>query len=129
LPPRNLITIGNTPLPPPSKYVGLTADIVDSARNVEGYVVGAIVRSDVGKVEADFNYISADEWSAILKLFNPKHGGSFYNDVTFFNQVTADWETRRMYVGDRTTSGAVKVDPDTGAVVGWLGAHLSLVEV
>lgn len=129
MPYRHLITVAGVPLPQPSEYKGLTADIVDSARNVDGYVVGAVIRHDVGKVEAEYKYISAQAWSNILKLFNPKYGGSFYNNVTFFNQVTANWETRKMYVSDRTTTGAYKLDPATGAVIGWIGAHLSLVEV
>ena len=126
---QNLITIAGVALPQPSKYVGLTADVVDTARNVQGVMVGGVVRSDVAKVEADFNYLTAAQWSTILKLFNPTYGGSFTNQVTFFNQTTADWETREMYVGDRTTSGAFLCDPSTGAVTGWKSPHLSLIEV
>mgnify|MGYP003287411265 FL=1 len=48
---KALVTIAGTALPEPSSYSGTTSTIVDSARNVKGYVVGSVVRSDVAKVE------------------------------------------------------------------------------
>ena len=126
---QNLITIAGVEIPQPSKYVGLTADVVDTGRNVQGVLIGGVVRYDMAKIEADFNYLTAKQWSDILKLFNPTYGGSFTNQVTFFNQTTADWETREMYVGDRTTSGAFMTNHVTGAVTGWKNPHLSLIEV
>lgn len=126
---KALITVGGVELPQPSKYVGTTSTVVDSARNVAGYVVGAVIREGISKVEADFNYLTAAQLSSILKLFSAAHGGAFFQTVEYFDQVENDWVTKQMYVGDRTTSGAHKLDPTTGAIVGWQGAHLSLVEV
>lgn len=126
---KSLIKIGNYSLPNPTSYSGQTATIVDSARNVKGYVIGAVIRSDVGKVEADWNYLTAEEWSTILKLFTPTFGGKFYNQVTFYDQVRADWVTKKMYVGDRTNGGAFQINHKTGEVIGWKNPHLSLVEV
>ena len=57
-----------------------------------------------------------------------KYGGSFYNNVTFFNQVTGAWETRKMYVSDRNAS-IFRRDPISGDVVGYVNPKLSLVEV
>lgn len=125
---KALVIIAGTDLPTPSTYVGYTADVVDAGRNVEGVVIGSVVREDVGKVEMSWNYLTAQQWSTILKLFNSAYGGSFYRSVEFFNQVTADWTTRTMYPGDRTTSGAFKLDPGSGAVVGWEKPVLHLVE-
>lgn len=126
---QNLVYIAGHPLPNPSKYKGNEATLVDSARNVQGVVVGSVIRESVAKVEMDWLYITADEWAKILKLFNTKHGGNFYNQVRFFNQLTNDWTTANMYVGDRTTSGAFMLDPATGKVKGYTDAHLSLIEV
>ena len=124
-----LVTINGTALPTPSTYVGTEATIVDSARNTQGYVIGAVIRESVAKVEMSWRWLPAADWSNILKLFNVAYGGSFYNSVTFFNQLTGGWTTADMYVGDRTSSGAFTVDPDTGEVTGYTGAKLSLIQV
>lgn len=75
---RALISINGYDLPTPSTYVGNMATLVDSARNVSGYVVGAVIREDVAKVEATWRYLTAEQWSEILKRFHTRHGGSFY---------------------------------------------------
>ncbi len=127
---RNLIYIRGIEIPEPSNYNAIVADSVDNARNVGSVVIGSVVREDQVRIDADYNYLTALQWSGILKLFNSKYGGSFYNDVTFFNPVTADWDTRKMYISNRDTSnGAFMIDPSTGAVVGWKGPHLALIEV
>lgn len=120
-----LVSVGDYEFPEPSTYVGTTSTIVDSARNVNGRVVGSVVRSDVAKVELTWRYLTARQWATILSLFN----NSFYNDVRFYNQATADYTTRTMYVGDRSSSGMWRRDPVTGEVLGWTNCALSLVEV
>jgi len=119
-----LVSIGGYDFPEPSAYSGTTATIVDSARNVNGRVVGAVVRSDVAKVELSWKYLTANQWATMLTIFN----NSFYNDVRFYNQATASYTTRTMYVSDRT-AGMWRRDPITGAVLGWTNCSLSLVEV
>lgn len=119
--------VGNYKLPCPSEYVGKTSTIVDAGRNVQGVVVGAVVREDVAGIDVTFNYISVDVWAKILQQFDSKYGGSFYQWVTFFDQVSAKTSTRKMYVGDRTTAGMHILDKK-GNPQGWLGAKLELVE-
>lgn len=119
-----LITIGGYELPEPSTYEAVTSTIVDSARNVAGYVVGSVVRSDVAKVSLTWRYLTAEQWARILSLFT----NSFYNDVRFLNQATNNYEVRNMYVSDRNAS-MWRRDPKTGAVMGYTGCSLSLVEV
>lgn len=121
---RALVTVAGTALPEPSTYNGITSTIVDSGRNVQGYVVGSVVRSDVGKVEMTWRYLTAQQWANILSLFK----NNFYNDVTFYDQTVADWTTRRMYVSDRT-GGMFRRNPDTGDVMGFVDCSLNLVEV
>ena len=101
---RPLVEISGVSVPDPSEYNGTTSTFVDSARNAKGVVIGAVIRDDVAKVEMTWKFITAEDWSMILKLFSQKHGGRFIAPVTFFNQVTNDWETRNMYVSDRTSS-------------------------
>lgn len=119
-----LVSIGGFDFPEPSTYNATTSTIVDSARNVSGYVVGAVVRHDVAKIEMTWKYLTAYQWSQILSLFT----SSFYNEVTFLNQVTNEPDTRTMYVSDRN-AGMWRRDPQTGAVMGYTGASISLVEV
>ena len=119
-----LVTIGGYELPEPSSYSATTSTIVDSARNVSGYVVGSVVRHDVAKVELSWKYLTAQQWANILSKFSD----NFYNDVRFFNQTTANYEVRTMYVSDRT-AGMWRRDPNNGSIMGWTNCSLSLVEV
>lgn len=119
-----LVTVAGVALPEPSTYSGTTSTIVDSARNVNGVVVGSVVRSDVAKVEIGWRYLTVQQWANVLSLFT----SNFYNSVTFFNQVTGSYTTRNMYVSDRTAS-AWRRDPVSGEVLGWTEPSLSLVEV
>lgn len=124
-------------VPTPSTYVGNTATIVDSARNVNGRMIGTVIRNGVAKITMTWNYISADDWAALLQQFEPSYGGNFTRNVTFFNQTSNALETREMYVSDRNTSGAHLVYKDwnapsvdrIGLPPGYLGATLSLIEV
>lgn len=119
-----LVSIGGFDFPEPSTYTATTSTIVDSARNVSGYVVGAVIRNDVAKIELTWRYLTADQWASILSLFSR----SFYNDVRFLNQVTNREDTRTMYISDRS-AGMWRRDPQTGAVMGYTNCSLSLVEV
>lgn len=119
-----LVSIGGYNFPEPSTYSAVTSTIVDSARNVKGYVVGSVVRSDVAKIELSWRYLTADQWATILSLFSH----SFYNDVRFMNQTTNTYDIRTMYVSDRNAS-LWRRDPNTGDILGYTGCTLSLVEV
>lgn len=119
-----LVTVAGYELPEPSEYSANTATLVDSARNVSGYVIGAVIRNDVAKVELKWRYLTAVQWANILSKFTD----NFYNEVTFYNQATADYTTREMYVGDRS-AGMWRRHPETGEVMGWTDCALSLVEV
>ena len=119
-----LVTVAGTPLPEPSEYSSSTSTLVDSARNVEGRVVGSVVRSDVAKIEIKWRYLTAQQWASVLSLFT----NNFYNSVTFFNQTTAGYTTRDMYVGDRS-AGMWRRNPATGEVMGFVDCSLNLIEV
>lgn len=119
-----LVTIAGYELPEPSTYNASTSTLVDSARNVSGYVIGSVIRNDVAKVELSWRYLTVEQWAKILSLFTR----SFYNNVTFFNQATGEYTTRQMYVGDRS-AGMWRRHPVTKEVMGWVEPKLSLVEV
>ena len=125
---RALVTVGNYAFPEPSTYSGNTATLVDSARNLEGVVIGAVIRDDVAKIEMSWRYLTIGEWAAINKCFKISAGGKFYNTVTFFDQTVGGWVTKTMYVSDRS-AGMWRRDPENGNVLGWTECKLSLVEV
>ena len=119
-----LVTIAGYDLPEPSTYSANTATLVDSARNVQGVVIGSVIRNDVAKVELSWRYLTVEQWARILSLFNR----SFYNSVRFFNQSTGTYETRLMYCGDRS-AGMWRRNPETGEVMGWTECKLALIEI
>ena len=125
---KALVSVGGYDFPEPSAYSGNTSTLVDSARNTQGVVVGAVIRDDVGKVEMSWKYLTVEQWANILKCFSIVRGGNFYNDVTFFCQDIGDWTTRQMYVSDRKAN-MFRRDPKTGEVLGYTDCSLSLVEV
>lgn len=123
-----LVTVAGVALPEPSTYNASTSTLVDSARNVQGKMIGSVIRDDVAKVEMSWRYLSVTDWAKIGKLFKTSTGGSFINSVTFFDQTEGKYVTRQMYVSDRT-AGMWRRNPDTGEVMGWTDLSLSLVEV
>jgi hypothetical protein len=123
-----LVSIGAFNFPDPSFYDANTATIVNSGRNTEGYMIGEVIRENVAKVSLKWRYISVTDWANILKKFSSAHGGSFIQNVTFFNQTVGTWETRKMYVSDRS-AGIFRRDPDTELPMGYTNASLSLIEV
>ena len=125
---RPLVTVGRFAFPEPSTYSGNTATLVDSARNIDGVVIGSVIRDDVAKVEMSWRYLTIAEWANINKCFKQSAGGSFYNTVTFFDQSAGGWVTKTMYVSDRS-AGMWRRDPENGNVLGWVDCKLSLVEV
>lgn len=123
-----LVSIGNYNFPTPSTYNATTSTIVDSARNVEGKMVGTVVRNDVAKVEITYRYLSAEKWAEVLSKFSPALGGSFINNVRFLDQTRNDFINRNLYVSDRTASG-FKIDEATGKLIGYTDIRLALIEV
>ena len=126
---RALVSVGGYDFPEPSSYVANTSTLVDSARNVQGVMVGSVIRDDVAKVEIGWKYLTVQEWAKILQCFRIASGGKFINSVTFFNQDLGEWDTRDMYVGDRSPGGAWRRDPKTGELLGWTDCKIALVEV
>ena len=125
---RALVSVGRYDFPEPSTYSGNTSTLVDSSRNVQGVMIGAVIRDDIAKVELSWRYLTVEQWADIQKCFRQSSGGKFINLVTFFDQSVGGWVTKEMYVSDRK-SGLWRRDPKTGDVLGWTDCSFSLVEV
>lgn len=125
---KALVSVGAFDFPEPSTYKGNTATLVDSSRNVQGKMVGSVIRDDVAKIEMTWKYLTVEQWAHILGRFRIASGGKFINDVTFFCQDIGSWTTRQMYVSDRNAN-MFRRDPKTGEVLGYTDVSLSLIEV
>ena len=125
---RALVSVGEYDFPEPSAYSGNTATLVDSSRNVEGRMVGAVIRDDISKVEISWKYLTVEQWARIQKCFRQSSGGKFINNVTFFDQSVGGGVTKEMYVNDRK-AGMWRRDPNNGDVLGWTDCSLALIEV
>lgn len=123
---KALVSVGGEPLPEPSFYDGVTSTIVDSGRNLDGMMIGSVIRDKVSKVSIKWRYLTVYEWAFINGRFSGAE--KFINPVEFFDQTEGTWVTKKMYVGDRK-AGAWRRDPDTGALLGWTDCSLSLIEV
>jgi hypothetical protein len=120
---KPLVSVGGFAFPDPSKYTANTATIVNTARNAQGYMVGAVIRNDVAKITLSWRFISVSDWAMILQQFQT----TFTRSVEFFCQTSGIWETREMYVSDRSAE-IFKRDEDNN-IIGYLNAKLSLIEV
>lgn len=124
---RPLVSIAGTPIPDASTYNGIVSTIVDSGRNVEGVVIGAVIRENVAKVEQTWNFLTVEQWAEICSKFDSSRGGNFYNEVEFFCPDMGGWITRTMYVNDRK-SGVFLRNKD-GSIRGLMQCSLNLIEV
>lgn len=125
---KALVSVAGKALPEPSSYEGVTSTLVDSGRNLEGKVVGSVIRDDIGKVTMKWKYLTVAQWARINQMFKQSAGGKFINRVEFFDQTAGDWVTKEMYINDRK-AGAWRRDPETGELLGWTDCSLSLIEV
>lgn len=125
---KSLVSVEGFDFPEPSTYNGNTSTLVNSGRNLQGVVIGSVIRDDIAKVDISWRYLTVKQWADINKCFKQSVGGKFINAVTFFDQTIGDWITRDMYVSNRS-AGAWRRDPNTGELLGWVDCKLSLIEV
>ena len=125
---KALVSVGEYDFPEPSAYSGNTSTLVDSLRNVQGKMVGSVIRDDISKVEISWKYLTVEQWANIQKCFRDGSGGKFINSVEFFDQSVGGWVTKEMYVSDRK-AGMWRRNPQTGDIMGWTECSLSLIQV
>lgn len=124
---RALVTIAGVDIPDPSTYESITSTVVDSARNTEGVMIGAVIRDDVSKVSMSWRFLEVEKWAKILSLFSTAQGGSFVNEVTFFSQDYGTWITKQMYVNDRKAN--IYLRNDDGDIIGFKDCAIALIQV
>lgn len=111
-------------LPPPKR--GLTpvvTTVVDSARNVNGTVVGQRIGRDQYKLDnLEWAWLTAEEWAEILQAVAP-----FKFNVEFLDPVTNTLRTIRMYCGDRKAE-PYWVDAE-GKVTHYMNCRVNLIDL
>lgn len=144
---KNLVYIWNShdsewvALKQPSSYVGISTTLVDSARNSDGVFIGDVIKSDIAKIEMTWNFLTTQEYSDMMKLFESKYNGSFLVQVCFFDTIKGDWDgsissapsstnvCRTFYPNDRTGEFAeIQLDETTGSPIGYKGVSLHLID-
>lgn len=120
------IRINGNSYPQPRRGLNLiVSTIVDSARNTNGVVVGQKVGRDQQKInDLEWAYLTAEQWSAILKEFDK----GFYATVTYPDMVNNRWTTRKMYPGDRTAT-PFHIDENTGLPLDYLNCKVNIIDV
>lgn len=101
----------------------LVATIVDSARNANAVVVGQVVGREQQKLNnLEWAYLTAEQWSAILKEFS-----NFYVTVSYPDMVNNTWTTRKMYPGDRTAE-PFHLDLVTQLPIDYINCKVNLID-
>ena len=101
----------------------MVATIVDSARNANAVVVGQVVGREQQKLNnLEWAYLTAEQWSAILKEFS-----NFYVTVSYPDMVNNTWTTRKMYPGDRTAE-PFHLDPVTQLPIDYINCKGNLID-
>lgn len=121
----SFIQINGHSYPTPRRGLELqVATIVDSSRNANGVVVGQVVGRQQQKLNGlQWAYLTAEQWSAILKEFD-----NFYVTVSYPDMVNNRWTTRKMYPGDRSAT-PFHLDPDTQFPLDYLDCKVNLIDV
>lgn len=122
-------------LPTMSEFNSNTSTLVDSSRNSKGVMIGSVIRDDIAKITMSWKVISAEGWAKVNQCFHEgtiisySGGycvGAFINKIRFFCQTTNSYETRDMYISDRS-AGLMQLSED-GTPIGYESAKFSLVE-
>ena len=119
---------GSQPFPQSSTYGWNRATIVDSARNAEGSMIGAVIRSDVAKIELTWKYLLREEIQFLgnlpfidyYKFYYPPSGGFVYRQM-----YTSDFNGGTPFVGGQP-NGSLDVD---GLPPGHNDVRIALIEV
>lgn len=118
------IRINGHEYPCPRRGLNLmVATIVDSARNANAVVVGQVVGREQQKLNnLEWPYLTAEQWSSILKEFS-----NFYVTVSYPDMVNNTWTTRKMYPGDRTAE-PFHLDPNTQLPLDYINCKVNLID-
>ena len=108
---KGFINIAGITLPYPDYENGLQTirTTVVGGKNVNGVFIGQRVNRDESDVVLIWNYLDAQLWAEVLQIFEQ----NFINDVEYYDMVSGEFITRKMYVSDRSAKPC-SINPLTG---------------
>ena len=96
---------------------------VSDGRNEVNAFIGQRIGRDLQKIEnIEWPYLTAEQWSKILR-----ESEKFLFDVTYCDPVTNNWVTRKMYISDREGK-PYRIDPVTGKTIVYTDCKCSIVD-
>lgn len=93
------LEINGYEIPTPKRGVSIVVTtLVDAGRDANGSVIGQRIGRDQYKIDGlEWPWLPAAEWEKILSVLQ-----DFFVNVTFFDPVTTERKTIKMYCGDRS---------------------------
>jgi len=99
------------------------ATMVDQARTADGIVRGTVI-AKASKVELKWAVLTPETWAQICDFFD-KH---FYFYAQFWDMQTNSFQTKEMYVGDRSAQPFL-IDSFTGKPKYYLNCQANIIGV
>ena len=118
------LKINGVEVPVPKRgFSPVVTTVVNAGRNANGVVVGQKIGRDQYKLDnLEWPYLTAEQWSSILQLFD-----NFFVNVTFQDPVTNGAKTLRMYPGDRTAE-PYWID-ENGKVTAYINCKVNIIDI
>ncbi len=119
-----MIWINGKKLPSPNNNMSVVRQqLVDSARNAKGEVVGTKINRRMLKLDAlEWSYLTAKEWHEILVEIE-----KFKGTLKFYDDLTQKFTTRKVYWGD-ATEVPLEVDK-TGKVLRYKSCKCNIIDM
>ena len=99
------------------------ATMVDQARTADGIVRGAVI-ARANKIELKWAALTPESWANICQFFD-KH---FYFDARYWDMSANTFQTKTMYVGDRSAQPFM-IDDVTGKPLYYLNCEANIIGV
>lgn len=101
----------------------IISTMVDQARTADGIVRGSVI-ARANKIELKWAVLTPETWSAICTFFD-KH---FYFDAYYYDMSTNSFQTKKMYVGDRSAMPFI-MDKVSGKPLYYLECEANIIGV
>lgn len=99
------------------------ATMVDQARTADGIVRGSVI-ARANKIELKWAVLTPETWASICSFFD----NHFYFDAHYWDMAANAFQTKTMYVGDRSAQPFL-IDDVTGKPLYYLNCEANIIGV